>query len=131
MADWLKSMQQTFEYYIVDPSTWKDAKRLDMVKSCSINRDSSAETLGSASIDITESVGECYIRIYMITIQNGIREKHALGTYLVQTPATSFDGKIQNISGDAYTPLLELKEKYPPLGYSISKNTNIMDIAYK
>ena len=131
MPDWLKSMQQTFEYYIVDPTTWKDIKRLDTVKSCTINRDSTAETLGSAAIDITESVGECYIRTYLITIQNGIREKHPLGTHLVQTPSTGFDGKIQNVSVDAYTPLIELKEKYPDLGYSISKNTNVMDIAYR
>lgn len=131
MPDWLKSMQQTFEYYIVDPATWKDAKRLNTVKSCSITRDSSAETLGSAAIDITESVGECYIRSYLVTVQNGLREKHPLGTHLIQTPSTSFDGKIQNVSVDAYTPLIELKEKYPPLGYSITKNTNVMDIAYR
>ena len=32
---------------------------------------------------------------------------------------------------DAYTPLLELKESPPPLGYSILKEENIMDSAYK
>ena len=56
MPDWTKSMNQTFEYYIVDPNTWKDVKLLDNVKKCSITRDSESETLGSATIDITESV---------------------------------------------------------------------------
>lgn len=129
MADWLKSMQQTFEYYIVDPGTWKDKSKLDNVKKSTINRDAEAETLGSATIEVTESVGECYIRIYLITIQNGIRERHPLGTYLVQTPSSSFNGKVRNVSMDAYTPLMELKENPPPLGYSIAKDTNIMDIA--
>lgn len=129
MADWLSSMQQTFEYYIVDPATWKDAKKIENVKSCSISRDSDAGTLGSASINITESVGECYVRIYLITIQNGTKERHPLGTFLVQTPSTSFDGKVRNLSMDAYTPLLELKETKPPLGYSVMKGTNIMTIA--
>lgn len=129
MVDWLSSMQQTFEYYIVDPATWKDAKKIENVKSCSISRDSDAGTLGSASINITESVGECYVRIYLITIQNGIKERHPLGTFLVQTPSTSFDGKVRNLSMDAYTPLLELKETKPPLGYSVMKGTNIMTIA--
>lgn len=129
MVDWLSSMQQTFEYYIVDPATWKDAKKIENVKSCSISRDSDAGTLGSASINITESVGECYVRIYLITIQNGIKERHPLGTFLVQTPSTSFDGKVRNLSMDAYTPLLELKETKPPLGYSVRKGTNIMTIA--
>lgn len=129
MVDWLSSMQQTFEYYIVDPATWKDAKKIENVKSCSISRDSDAGTLGSASINITESVGECYVRIYLITIQNGIKERHPLGTFLVQTPSTSFNGKIRDLSMDAYTPLLELKETKPPLGYSVMKGTNIMTIA--
>ena len=130
MPDWRSSMQQTFEYYTVDPGTWKDVKQLDNVKSCTINRDSDTETLGSATIDVTESVGECYIRVYLITIQNGVREKHPLGTFLVQTPSSSYDGKVRNVSMDAYTPLLELKENPPPLGYSILKNVNIMENAY-
>ena len=105
MADWTASMQQTFEYYTVDPGTWKDVKKLDNVISSTISRDSEAETLGSATFDVTNSVGESYIRAYLITIQNGVREKHPLGTFLVQTPSSSFDGKIRSVSMDAYTPL--------------------------
>ena len=131
MPDWKASMQQTFEYYTVDPGTWADVKLLDNVKSSSITRDSDSDTLGSATIDITESLGECYIRIYLVTIQNGIREKHALGTFLVQTPSSSFNGKIRNVSMDAYTPLLELKENPPPIGYYVAKGDNIMEKAYE
>lgn len=131
MVDWLSSMQQTFEYYTVDPGTWKDDKLLTNVKSCTINRDADADTLGSASFDITDSLGECYIRVYLVTIQNGVKERHPLGTYLVQTPSSSFDGKSRAVSVDAYTPLLELKESPPPLGYSIPEETNIMDMAYR
>ena len=131
MPDWSQPMQRTFEYYVVDPATWTDTKKLDLVKSSTINRDSTAETLGSATIDVTVSPGECYIRIYLVTNQNGLEERHSLGTFLVQTPGSSFDGKLTNISLDAYTPLLELKENPPPLGYSILKNENIMDIAHR
>lgn len=130
MADWLSSMQQTFEYYEVDPGTWKDVKKLDNVKSSTINRDADAETLGSATIDVVDSVGECYIRVYLVTIQNGVTEKHPLGTFLVQSPSSKFDGKTRDVSLDAYTPLIELKENMPPLGYSIPKDSNIMDLAY-
>lgn len=131
MADWLSSMQQTYEYYIVDPGTWKDIRRIDNVKSCTINRDSDVETLGSATIDIEESVGECYIRVYLVTIQNGLTECHPLGTFLIQTPSWSFDGKTHDVSVDAYTPLLELKESPPPLGYSLLKGESIMGAAYR
>ena len=131
MIDWTKSMSRTYEYYIVDPGTWRDKLPLRTVKSSTISRDSEVETLGSATIDIVESVGECYIRIYLIATQNGETEKIALGTFLVQTPASSFNGKVRSVSSDAYTPLLELKENSPPLGYFIPKDENVMDVAYR
>lgn len=131
MIDWLSSMQQTFEYYVVDPGTWKDKARINNVEKCTINRDSSVETLGSATINIEESLGECYIRAYLVAIQNGEREKFPLATILVQTPSVSFNGKVQEVSMDAYTPLLELKESPPPLGYSLLKGDSIMKNAYR
>ena len=131
MADWLSSMQQTFEYYTVDPGTWKDVKRLDTVRSCTISRDADTETLGSATLDIVDTIGESYIRVYLVTIQNGVKEKHPLGTFLMQTPSSSYDGKTRDVSVDAYTPLLELKENPPPIGYSRLKGDNIMDAAYQ
>lgn len=130
MPDWSKSMDQTFEYYTVDPGTWRDVKKLDTVRSCTINRDSTVDTLGSATIDIDNLVGECYVRVYLVTVQNGLTEKHPLGTFLVQTPSSKFDGKIRTVTMDAYTPLLELKENPPPFGYSILKDLNIMEYAY-
>lgn len=131
MIDWTKSMQQTFEYYTVNPITWKDDKKLDVVRSCTINRDSEAETLGSATIDVDETLGESYVRVYLIANQNGVIEKYPLGTFLIQTPSSSFDGKMRTVSVDAYTPLLELKENPPPIGYSLLKGDNIMNSAYR
>lgn len=130
MPDWTKSMQQTFEYYTVDPGTWRDVSKLSNVKTSTINWDSETETLGSGTIDITDSLGESYVRIYLITIQNGVREKHPLGTLLVQTPSSNYDGKSRSVSMDAYTPLLELKESLVPIGYFVGKDTNIMESAY-
>lgn len=130
MPDWRSSMQQTYEYYTVDPGTWGDIKPINTVTASSITRDSAAETLGSATIDIHESVGECYIRTYLVTVQNGVKEKHPLATSLVQTPSSSFDGKVKSITMDAYTPLLELKENSPPIGYYVPKGENVMEYAY-
>lgn len=127
--DWTKSMKQTFEFYEVDPDTWKDRKMITDVESCTISRDSTAETLGSATIDCPSIDYECYVRVYLIAIQNGIKQKEALGTYIVQTPSTSFDGRRKKNSQDAYTPLIELKEKLPSLGYTFKKGSNIMDLA--
>lgn len=131
MIDWLSSMQQTYEYYKVDPTTWKDITRIDNVKKCTIERDSEAETLGSATIDVSDSIDECYIRVYLVVIQNGFTYRCPLGTFLIQTPSWNFDGKTKELSADAYTPLLELKDSLPPIGYSLLKDDNIMDSAYR
>lgn len=131
MPDWTKSMQQSYEYYTVEPTTLADVKRLDNVKKAKFSRDSESETLGSATIDVTNSVGESYIRCYLKTVQNGITEKFPLGLVLSQTPSSSFNGKILDVSMDCYTPLIELKEKKPPIGYTIRKGTRIMDAAYQ
>lgn len=56
MVDWTKSMQQTFEYYTVNPDTWRDDKRLTTITKSTIDRDENSDTLGSASIEATETL---------------------------------------------------------------------------
>lgn len=130
MPNWTESMQQTFEFYIVDPGTWEDVRLIDHVISCTIDRDKSVDTLESASFELSDDIGETYIRVYLVTIQNGVKERHPLGTFLVQTVPNSFDGRIRSISADAYSPLIELNEKYPPFGFCVGKGANIMEQVY-
>lgn len=127
--DWTKSMEQTYEFYEVDPGTWKDKRRLTDIASCSISWDYNAETRGSATVDTTEALGEYYIRVYMTPTQNRIRYKIPLGVFLVQTPSEKFDGRVKSYSLDAYTPLIELKEVQPPLGFTTSKGVDIVKTA--
>ena len=129
MVDWLSTMDQTYEFYVVDPSSWKDKFILNTITSCTINRDLSVETLGSASIGSTEILDECYIRVYLVVIQNGVKTRVPLGTFLVQTPSVHHNGKTSTVSMDAYTPLIELKGSCPPVGYSLLKTQTIMDVA--
>lgn len=131
MIDWTKSMQQTFEYYTVNPDTWRDDKKLTNIIKSIIDRDESSETLGSASIEAVGAIDECYVRVYLIVSQNGTTDRKPLGTFLVQTPETEFDGTKTDVTMDAYTPLLELKENPPPVGYSILKDENVMENAYR
>ena len=126
MPNWTRSMQQTFEYYIVDPGTWGDIRKLKTVTASTIDWDAEADTLGSATLDLTGKLKECYVRIYLVTIQNGVTEKRPLGTFLVQRPNRTFDGRNNKYSMDGYTPLIELKEKSPPIGYYVAKKTKIM-----
>lgn len=129
MIDWTKSMQQTFDYYVVDPYTWHDIYKLDKVKSCSITRDLSTATLGSASLESDEDLNDKYVRVYLIATQNGETQRVSLGTHLFQSPSTSFDGKRNSITHDGYTPLIELSEKPMSVGFTGRKNDNVLEIA--
>lgn len=129
MIDWTKSMRQTFEYYIVDPHTWHDTEQITTVTSCSITRDLSLDTLGSASIEASDDLNDKYVRAYLIATQGDEKEKIPLGTFLAQTPDTSFDGKVKTVNHDAYTPLIELSEKQMPIGYAVRKGTNVLTAA--
>lgn len=129
--DWSSSMKQSFKYYVVDPGTWQNGSVLGDVESCTINWDSSDLTLGHATFDCSEVMDECYVRVYLSAVQNGLREDVPLGTFLTQTPSYSFDGKKRKISMDAYTPLVELKASMPPIGYSLFKGENVMAAAYR
>lgn len=126
MINWHESMEQTYEFYKVDPNTWRDSERITAITDCTITRDSTNSTLGSVSIGMTEDIGECYIRVYLSVNQNEEKRKFPLGTFLIQTPYVSFDGKSTSISVDGYTPLIELKNSKPPIGYSILKGQPIM-----
>lgn len=129
MPDWTKSMEQTYEYYEVDPATWTDRKQITNVISSSVKRDLSNDTGGSASFKVDSDLGELYVRTYLITTQYRITERHPLGTHLCQTTGEGFDGKSKSITLDAYTPLLELKDNRPPIGYSLASGINILNVA--
>lgn len=129
MIDWTAPMQQTYEFYVVDPRTWTDKEQIRTITKGSIVRDADAETKGSASFETTELLSECYIRTYLRVSQHGERRRFPLGTHLVQTPEKTYDGRVSTQTMDAYTPLLELKDNVPPLGYTILAGSNILDIS--
>ena len=131
MIDWTRSMQQTYEFYTVDPDSWGDKEKITTIESCSISRDATVDTLGSASFDCSDILDEQYVRVYLRVKQDGINDRVCLGTYLTQTPSDKFDGKRNNISLDGYTPLIELKQDNPSLGYTVRKDTPIMDTVYR
>ena len=129
MIDWTRSMSQTFDFFTVDPITWQNKTQVRTITSCRITSDLESDTLGSASIETTEDLGECYLRVYLKCSQDGVVESFPLGTYLVQSPGGTFDGRNKKYSIEAYTPLIELTEKYPQYGYSAQNGVNILDLA--
>lgn len=129
--DWTKPMCNSYEYWTVSPNTWEDIEHITTVSSGTILRDLSSNTRCSASFDITNLKGEQYIRAYLISNQNGLTEKTCLGTFLLQTPLTRYDGIKRITSVNAYSPLIELNEKYPPICYTINKGSDVVPLLYQ
>lgn len=130
MPDWSASMQQTYEFYEIDPGTWGEIKKIDTITSGSVEIDSTLETKGSATFASSETFEDKYIRPYLVIIQNKQEYKYPLGTYLCTAPGVSYTGKTKEINIEGYSPLIELKEKYPPVGYFIYSGRKILNSAY-
>lgn len=129
--DYRKSMAQSFEFYKVDPETWRESEKITCITECKVTYDSTAETLGSATLSATEELSECYVRVYLVAIQDDVTERIPIATVLLQTPGMSFDGKVSSREIEGYMPLLELKEKLPDVGYTIGSGANILDRTFE
>lgn len=119
--DWTRSLGIRWMYSVVDPSTWLDSYWLDEVASCTATWDSDTATVSSASIELSDKIPpECYVRAYCEATQDGVTERFAVGTWLVQTPSRGSDNTKATMSCQAYSPLLELQDQLPPIGWSAS-----------
>lgn len=126
MTDWTRTMVQSYEFWLVNRDSWADSEQLHNITSATVVRDVSEETLGHAMLNTSAMLGEEYVRIYLVA--DGVRE--CLGTYLVQTPKSSFDGKVETVSIDCYSPLLELSGDMPPFGFYVAEGANIATTIY-
>ena len=135
MIDWTKSMKQTYEFYIINPTSGNSISKLDKVTGASVNRDITSDTQVSGSINYDGELGEVYVRIFLVAEQGEEIEKIPLITMLCQSPSVTFNGKKRSSSITGYSPLLELQNLYPPIGYTIPKYSpgqgkNLGDIVY-
>ena len=128
MADWKRGMQRTFEFYRVSPDTWGDIERLSTITDADITRDSDLATQGSASFSMDAFGGEMYVRTYLVTVQDGVREAWPLGTHLLISDGEDFDGMRASRTVEGYTPLKELADDMPPLGFTLPAGTGMARI---
>ena len=130
MIDWTRGMAQTFEFREVDPATWQDARPLACITSAEMEFDSESDTGGRATFESSEDLGERYVRAYLVAQQDGSApERVPLGTFLTQTSSKDADGAFSRYRLEAYTPLLELSDDMPPLGFSVPAGSDSVTAA--
>lgn len=118
-------MQVTYRFTKVDPRTWRDAEEIAEVEDAEVSFDSSQATKGTMTCTMSEPIGEAYIRAYIV--EDGASSP--VGTFLCQTQTSDHDGRTKRYRVEAYTPLHELAETHPPIGFFAPKNTPIASFA--
>lgn len=129
MIDWDEEMAQSFSYYEVSPSTWQATRRLREIVSAELTFDAEDALKASATFEARQDVGECYIRAVMDVRQGREEASIVLGTFLSQTASLSRASTGPSWSVEAYSPLLELADDSPPLGYYVPKGSNVLAAA--
>lgn len=108
-------------YYLVDPATWADARKLDGIVSGKVTRDLDMATLGQATFEMEgDEGGEFWLRAYVDVSDGEQRERVPMGAWLVQTPRRTDEGAYSMLQCTAYTPLQALADAKPNAGYSLA-----------
>lgn len=129
MADWTRGMVRTYEWWLVNPDTWGDSEQLPNVTSATITRDLDDQVLEHSSYDMDSRDGEGYVRTYLITEQDGVRERWPLATHLMQAPSRTFNGMRGLMTAEGDSPLIELSDEMLPICYTVDSGYATTHIA--
>lgn len=113
---WSKGYTSAYYATLVDAKTWRDMKRLELTAG-KISR-SADELMESADIDITENIGEQWIRIWLEAEQGGI-ETVPLFTGLTSTPKRNIDGFRETYNADCYSVLKPIDDILTERGFYV------------
>lgn len=122
--DFTKGYTASFYAAFVDPDSWLDGDRLDIV-SGSINR--TATGLRSTADIVVREYDEPtdrYIRVYMDCEQDGDKAHVPLFTGIVSTPGENVQGPVRDVQLQAYSPLKAAEDIKLQLGDYVPAGTN-------
>ena len=119
--DWNKGYGASYYMTLVDPVTWRDLERIDIV-SGNINRSSSGlrESADIGCIDY-EGGSDKWIRVWMDAEQDGSSEHVALFTGLASTPEKIIDGPVYEMTLQCYSVLKPAQDILLPIGWYAAK----------
>lgn len=101
--DWVQGYSASYYMTVVDPASWRDIRTVDITGGSISKSDSSL--MESAQVELTENLGEAWVRIWLDARQGDGGGRTPLFTGLLQTPATRWDGNIDTYSAECYSVL--------------------------
>lgn len=116
---WESGFSATYKVYRVDPVTWEDRDEIPVIDG-SITRDIEDSIADTASLTVTEPIGETWVRVYLIAEQDGGSVRVPLFTGLTSSPTRTLTGERVTYSVDCYGRLKLAADKLVPLGYYVA-----------
>lgn len=115
--DWSKGYTATFYASFVDPLTWRDIERFEIVSGKITHSDS--DLLESCDLDCLnyDQSTERWVRVWMDTQQDGASSHVALFTGLATSPDKDIDGTLISTPVELYSVLKPASDVYVQRGY--------------
>lgn len=115
--NWYKGFSASYELKRVDPVSWLDTGSFDF-KAGSVSR-SDDDLQESATIQMTQSPGECWLRVYLKARQGQDGARIPIFTGLTSTPRRDLDGVRESHQAICYSVLKPADDVLVPCGYYV------------
>lgn len=115
MTDWAKGYSAHYQLMRVSPDSWGDVEELRLTGGKITRTD--GDLIESASLDMTESPEEIWIRVYLDARQNGEDSRVALFTGLTSAPERKLDGRRESYSVSCYSVVKPAADRMLPRGW--------------
>ena len=116
--NWNNGFSAIYELHRVDPVSWQDAGQYDFIAG-NISK-SPTGLMESADITMTESPGECWLRVYLKARQGESGAMEPLFTGLASAPQRTLDGNKVTHKVACYSVLKPIEDMLTPRGFFIA-----------
>lgn len=116
--NWNSGFSAIYELHRVDPVSWQDAGAFDLTAG-NISR-SPTGLMESADITMTQTPGECWLRVYLKARQGESGAREALFTGLASAPQRTLDGNKVTYKTECYSVLKPVEDMLTPRGFFIA-----------
>lgn len=124
--NWIEGYSAQYYMTILDPATWRDVQTVDIIAG-TVNRTEDG-LLESADVELTDYIGERFVRIYLSADQNGDGGRAAIFTGLLQTPGVDWDGSRRTYHAECYSVLKPADDIMLPRGWYADTGKPATDI---
>ena len=124
MIDWSKGMTSKYYGAVINPDTWKDDYKFDIISGSIKHSEDGLRESADIECNNFDQTREYWVRIYMDVRQGSDSELIPLFTGLASIPDVSYNGRINTESVNCYSVLAPAESVLLPLGWYVSEGAN-------